>query len=145
MGMSSSTSPEFGTSTSSRQSALSPLAGCSRDTCVVEDDDVFGASCSKRTVFLNFSGCSSFAVSGPLFPMWMSLIMFSSCCLSASPDATACRSAISSTFLGSTGTSSEPLATRALFLSFTRSVLATLSLSMHSSLPYPSRFSRQSF
>ena len=70
------------------------------DTCMVEDDDVFGASCTNLTVFLNLSGCSSCAVSDPLLPMWMFLIRFSSCCFSSSPHATACRSAICSSLLG---------------------------------------------
>ena len=53
---------------------------------MVEDDDVFGADCWNRTVFLNLSGCSSSAASDPLLPIWMSLIMFSSCLVS--PDVT---------------------------------------------------------
>ena len=45
---------------------------------MVEDDDVFGAGCSNLTVFLDLSGCSSFAVSLILFlPTCMSL--FSQC------------------------------------------------------------------
>ena len=36
---------------------------------MVEDDDVFKASCSSRTVFLSLSGCSSVSVSDPLQPM----------------------------------------------------------------------------
>ena len=96
---------------------------------MVEDDDVdgFGASCSNRTALLNRSGCSFSAVSDHLLPMWMSLILFSSCWLSSSPDATACRSAICS-FLGSTGTSPAPHSARPLFLSFTCSTSATLCL-----------------
>ena len=43
---------------------------------MIEDDSVCGGSCSNRTVFLNLSGCSSLAVSDPVFLMWMSLIMF---------------------------------------------------------------------
>ena len=84
--MLSSTWPEFCTTTGPGRSCLSPLTGYSGDTCMVEDDDVFGASCSNRTVFLNLLDCSSFAISDPHLPMWMSLIMFSSCCLSSSPD-----------------------------------------------------------
>ena len=56
-----------------------------------------------------------------LLPMWMSLILFS-------PDATARRSDICFSFLGSTGTSPAPFSARALLLSCTRSVMATLSL-----------------
>ena len=44
---------------------------------MVEDDDVIGASCSNRTVFLTLSGCSSWAVSDPLLSMWIALLMFS--------------------------------------------------------------------
>ena len=44
-----------------------------------EEDAALGASCSKRTVFLNLSGCSALADSHPLSPTWMSLIIFSSC------------------------------------------------------------------
>ena len=60
-------------------------------------------------------------------PMWISLIMFPSGCFSSSPDATACRSAICSSSPGSTSTSPAPRSSRDLFLSVTRSVLATLS------------------
>ena len=59
---------------------------------------------------------------------------------SSTPDATACRSAICSSFPSSMGTSSAPRSTRALFLSSTRSDSATLC--MHSSLPFPSKFSQ---
>ena len=41
---------------------------------MAEDDDVFGASCSNRTVFLNLTGCSSCYQCGRL-------ILFSSFCL----------------------------------------------------------------
>ena len=91
------------------RASADPVPHHSQDTHeehpVDENDDVFGASCSNRTVFLNLSGCSSFAVSDPLSPMWTSLILFSSCCFSSSPDAAACRSATCSSFLGSTSTS----------------------------------------
>ena len=60
--------------------------------------------------------------------MWFSLILFSSCCLSSSPDATECRSAICSSFPGSLSTSPAHLFVRAHVLSFNRSVSATLSL-----------------
>ena len=61
------------------------------DVVVVVDDDVFGAPFSDRTVLLNLSGCSSFAVSALHLPTWMSLILSSSCWFSSSPDATPCR------------------------------------------------------
>ena len=57
---------------------------------------MFGASCLNRTVLFNLSGCSSFTVSYPLSPVWLSLILFFSCWFSYSPDATAFRSAICS-------------------------------------------------
>ena len=82
------------------------------------------ASCSNRSVILNLSLGSSFALSDPLLPMWMSLIRFSSCCLSlsSSPGATACAPAICSSLPSSTSTPPAPLPTRALFLSFSRSL-----------------------
>ena len=68
----------------------------------------------------------------PLLPTWMSLILFSSCWFSlmSPPDASACRNTIcsSSLFSGTLSTSPAPRSTRALFLSFTRSVSAILSL-----------------
>ena len=72
----------------------------------------------KTLVFLNLSGCSSLAASEPLFPTWMPLILFSSCWFSV----------IASLFPGSIDTSPAPRSTRALFLSFTRSVSSILSL-----------------
>ena len=74
---------------------------------VEEDADVFGASCSNRTVLLKLSGCSSQAVSALISPVWMYLILFTSCWFSSSPDA-----------------SVSP----ALCFSFTRPVSATRSL-----------------
>ena len=103
--MSSPTWPEFCTNADSVRSCLAPLARYARDTCKVEDDAESEACCSNRTVLLNLSSCSSYAVSDPRSPMWKSLNMLSSCCLSSSPDATACRSDICSSFLGSTNTS----------------------------------------
>ena len=73
---------------------------------------MLGASCSNHSVLLNFSGCSSFVVSAPLLPVWVSLIPFSSCWFSSSPDATACQSAICSSFQGSIGTSAAPFSSR---------------------------------
>ena len=118
---SSSTRPKLCIKTGSGRSCFSPLAGYSRNTCIVEYDDQFGASCSNLTVFLELSSCSSCAVSDHPLPMWMSFIPFSFMLVfSSSPDATACRST----------TQAHPLhfSTRALLLSFTRCVSATLSL-----------------
>ena len=88
-----------------------------------------GASCSNRTDFLNLSGCSSFTVSDPLWPMWTSLILFSSCCFSSSQmrphvdPPSAPHSQVPETHPLCTSRSS-----RASFLSFTRSVSAIRSL-----------------
>ena len=57
----------------------------------------------------------------PLSFVWLN-------CLSSSSDATACRSAICSSLPGSISTSPAPLSTRGMFLSYARSVSATLSL-----------------
>ena len=112
--------------------SVSPLAGYSTATVGSEDAAALGASCSNRTVFLTLSGCSSLAASDPLLPTWMSLILSSSCwsSLMSPPDASACRTAIgsSSLFPGSLGASPALRSTRSLFLSFTRSVSAILSL-----------------
>ena len=114
------------------RSCVSPLARYSRATIGSEDAAALGAPCSNRAVFLNLSGRSSPAASDPLWPTWMSLILSSSCgfSLMAPPDASACRTAIcsSSLFSGTLGTSPAPRSTRALLLSFTRSVSAFLSL-----------------
>ena len=97
---------------------------------MVEDDDVFGASCSNRTVFLNLSVCSSFAVSDLHLPISMSLILFSSSCLSSSPDATARRSAICSSVPGSIGTSPAHLFYSSFFFFLSRSLSRRLLLNM---------------
>ena len=95
---------------------------------MVENEAEFEGSCSDCTVFLTFSGSSSGVVSDPRLPLWMSLVLFSSFCVSSSPDATACRSTICSPLLGSISTPPAPLSTRASFLSFTLCVSATLTL-----------------
>ena len=94
----------------------SPSARNSRSTCMDEADAEYESSCSRYTVVLNLSGCSSCAVFDPLKPKWMSLILFSSCCLSSSPDVTASRSTTCSSYSSS--------------FSFLDSVSATLSLSL---------------
>ena len=122
-----STLPEFCcTNMCSGRSCLSPVAEYSSDTCKDKEDDVFGAYCWNRTVFLKLSSCSSFAVSDPLLPMLTSLLLFSSCCLSSSPDGATCLSATCSSILDSKGTSPAPLSTQKLLFFFTR--------------PFPSKF-----
>ena len=91
--MPSPTGREFCTRTGSGRSCLAPPAGFSRDTCMVEDNSLFGACCSNRSVFLNVQVVLNVLSPILFIPRWMSLILFSSCCLSSSPDATACRSA----------------------------------------------------
>ena len=75
---------------------------------------------SNLTVLLNLSGCSSVAVSDPLLPMWMSLILFSSCWFSvmSPPDASACRTAIRSSSCFSRVPQAHPLAQLELFSLF---------------------------
>ena len=139
---------------------LSPLAGYSGDTSEEEGDDVdaFGVFCSNRTALLDLSGCASFIVLAPLLPMWTSLILFSSCWFFSSPDATACRFDICSSFPGSKGTSApctsdapcssrrmqpsvdQPSVSQALFCSFIRSLSRRFCLCEHSSLLFPSLF-----
>ena len=81
---------------------------------MVEDDDVdvFGASYSNRTVLLNVSGCSSFCCLRSSFtyvdvPHSVLFVLFLS-----SPDATACRPAISSSLTRSVSTSAAPFSSR---------------------------------
>ena len=83
---------------------------------MIEDDDELKASYSNRTIFLNVSHESSYSVPDPFLPMWMSLILVR------------CDRMSISSFLGSTDAFPTSLSTGALFLSFTRSVSATLSL-----------------
>ena len=63
-----------------------------------------------------------------LHHIWMFLILFSSCCLSSSPDVTACRSAICSPLQGSIGTSPAPLLELLFFPSLALSQRLSVSL-----------------
>ena len=91
------------------------------------------SQCLPQFVRLFFLSClrSSFAIVDVSHSV---LFVF----FSSSPDATACRSDISSSFPGSMDTPPAPRSTRALFLSFTRCVSATVFVCIHPG------FSRQS-
>ena len=75
-----------------------------------------GASCSNRTVFLNLSGFSSLAASGPLLPIWMSLTLSSSCWVFSDVTARCVRMSdrhlLITSVPDSIGTSPAPCATR---------------------------------
>ena len=85
--MSSSTCPEFCRSACSTRSCLSPVAGCSKDTCMVEAD-------VKLKVLAQIELCSSTCqvflhVLSPIlfYTLWMSPSVYFSCCFSHTPDA----------------------------------------------------------
>ena len=91
--------------------------------------------CSDCNVFLNLSSCSC-AVSDPLLPMWLSLIMFSSCCLSSSRRLYVDRPPA----LQSRAPSGHPLHLFLLELfSFLHSLSQRLYLCLHQFLPCPSK------
>ena len=105
---------------------VSPLAGYSSATFGSEDADALGASCSNRTFFLNLSVCSSRAAN--LNVSHSSLFVLVLCDVSARCVRMSNRHLLIISVPGSKGTSPAPFSIRALFLSFTQSVSAILSL-----------------
>ena len=94
----------------------------SRDTCTVEDDDVFVASCSNRTAFLIPSGCSSFAVSHSLLPTWILSLCYRRVVCPPRQMRPHVDPPSASRFPASFRTSPAPLSARAPFLSVTHTL-----------------------
>ena len=108
-----------------------PPTWCLTTRRIFQSNNWIGRRCCTRS-FLLKSYCSSWsspAASGPLLPIYMSLILSTSCWVF--PDVTA------RLFSSTVSTSPAPLSTRAFFLSLTRSVSATLSLLYACTLAFP--------